>query len=74
MLQENLSPKTVSPPYSESLLEIEPLQHLANLPKLAHGTITAGPLATSLDDQPRYSYNKIYLLAQKIGFPTEFEL
>jgi hypothetical protein len=74
MLQENLSPKTMTPPYSQSLLEIETSQHLANLSKLTHGTITSGQLATSLDDQPRYSYNKTYLFAKKIGFPTEFEL
>lgn len=29
---------------------------------------------TDVEDQPRYSYNQIYQLAQRIGFPTEFEL
>lgn len=74
MLQENISPKTMSTPYSESLLEIEPLQHLANLPKLSHGTIASKSFAPSLDEQPKYSYNETYLFAKKIGFPTEFEL
>lgn len=27
-----------------------------------------------IDDQPNYSHNEVYLLAKKIGFPTEFEL
>lgn len=29
---------------------------------------------TDIIDQPKYSYNKTYLLAKSIGFPTKFEL
>jgi len=27
-----------------------------------------------IEDQPNYSHNDVFILAQKIGFPTEFEL
>lgn len=30
--------------------------------------------STDITQQPKYSYNKIYRLAKRIGFPTEFEL
>jgi len=29
---------------------------------------------TEIDDQPRHSYNRAYLLAKKIGFPVKFGL
>lgn len=29
---------------------------------------------TDLEDQPRYSYNQAYLLAQKLGLKTKYEL
>ncbi len=72
MLQENVYVESMSTSDSVPLLEIKPLRHLENLPK-PFGQSDLSQF-TEIDDQPRFSFNKTYLLAKKIGFPVKFGL
>ncbi len=72
MLQENVYAESKSTSDSVPQLKIKPLSRLENLPTpFAQSELSQ---FSAINDQPRYSYNRTYLLAKKIGFPAEFAL
>jgi len=71
-LQENVYAESKSASSAVPLLEIKPLNRLENLPTpFAQSDLSQ---YAEINDQPGFSFNKIYLLAKKIGFPVKFGL